>query len=151
MTGLAAPALTVGNGVWTLLGGTVDLMFTAGAPNLFRGRVDDPPLQEDGTVEGYAVLYSSPGLRSGSRLGATRDRFDGTFQITCVGADDEACLWVVDEVTGRVTGKQIATGPDGSRKRRIVEDLANQSRSVIRDESVQPPRFYVPLLFRIRA
>lgn len=150
MTALAAASQTVGNAIWLQLGGEADKLFVAGEPNLFRGHVTQPPANEDGSVENYAVLYSGPGQRFGSRLGSARDSYLGTFQVTCVGADDEACLWTVDRITDRLSGKQIAT-LEGGRMRRIVEDLSNQARTVLVDENVDPPRHYVPLLFRISA
>ena len=148
MTVQTIPAQTVGNAVWALLGGGLNELFTAGPPNLFRGKVSDPPKNSDGTVKTYAVLYESPGHRSGSRVGATRDRWSGTFQVTCVGGDSERCLWVVDEITGRLSGRLI-TLSGLTRPRRIFDDASNQSRTVLEDRDVTPYRYFVPLLFRI--
>lgn len=141
-------ALTVGNLVWKLLGGEPDKTFTAGPLNLFRGQVTDPPVNADRTVKNYAVLYESPGQHDSSRVGSSRDRFTGTFQVTCVGRDSESCLLGVDWVTTRLAGGLVEV-PGRRHKRRIVEDPSNRVRSVIPDEDVTPVRFFVPLLFTL--
>lgn len=143
-------ARLLGDQLWLLLGGTANQASTTGTVNLFRGRVDAPPLDPDGAVHAYAVLYDAPGRRSGSRVGSTRDRFDGLFQVTAVGGDNNRCLWCVDQVTTRLTG-QLLTVPGRSKKARLVEDESNATRSVIEDSDVTPYRYYVPLLFRLRA
>lgn len=136
-------ARTLGDLIWAAVDGVANV-------NGFRGRVVSPPLDADGTVHAYAVLYESPGRRSGSRVGAVRDQFDGTFQVTCVGGDAVRCLWCVDQVVAALTGLQL-TVPNRTRKVRIVEDESNASRNVLTDEDVSPVRFFVPLLFNIRA
>lgn len=140
---------TLGDQVWAALGGGAGETFTTGSVNLFRGKVTNPPLDPDGTVHAYAVLYESPGRRSGSRLGSTRDRLDAGFQVTCVGGDTTRCLWCIDKITTTLTGLAI-TVPGRTQPRRIVEDASNASRYVIADEDVSPARFFVPLLFNIR-
>lgn len=150
MTITAPSARAVGNQVWVTLGGAADQGFTAGPVNLFRGRVTAPPANDDGTVENYAVLHETPGQRYGTRMGSTTSGFAGTFQVTCVGRDPEACLWTVDRITRALSGRLIEI-PGLTRPRRVVEDESNRSRSVIEDRDVSPYRYYVPLLFRITA
>lgn len=143
-------ARTLGDEVWEALGGTAAQHVTLGVVNLYRGRVVNPPADEEGNVHAYAVLFDSPGRRSGSRVGAVRDQFDGTFQVTCAGGDPTKALWCVDMVAARLTGTRIAV-PGRTRQVRIVEDESNRSRSLVRDETVSPARYFVPLLFNIRA
>jgi hypothetical protein len=140
---------TLGEQIWVALGGGQGEDFTAGPVNLYRGKVEAPPLDDDGTVHAYAVLYESPGRRSGSRLGSTRDRVDSTFQVTCVGGDTTRCLWAVDKITTALTGHRLEI-PTRTRRPRIVEDEANAFRNIIEDVDVTPSRFFVPLLFNIR-
>lgn len=149
MTQTPVSVRTLGAQIWDALGGGGGEEFTAGPVNLFRGKVDGPPLDEDGTVHAYAVLYESPGRRSGSRLGSTRDRVDSTFQVTCAAGDTNRCLAAVDKVTTALTGHQLEI-PGRSRKPRIVEDEANAFLSIVEDTDVTPSRFYVPLLFNLR-
>lgn len=141
-------------------------LISLSAINVFDGRVTIPPystadptthkfwdLDVSGQpygVHAYAVLYMTPGRRSRGRLGSTADRFDGTFQITCAGADRETCLWCVDAVTTKITGLGVLV-PGRTKPRRVVEDESNGSRTVLLDEDVAPARAYVPLLFNIRA
>ena len=134
---------SLGDQVWAALDAITNI-------NTFRGKVDNPPLDPDGTVHAYAVLYESPGRRTGSRLGSTRDRLDAGFQVTCVGGDTVRCLWCIDKVVTALTGT-LLTIPGRANPRRIVEDESNASRYVIPDEDVSPARFFVPLLFNIRA
>lgn len=149
MTQVPVSVRTLGDQLWLALGGEAGKAFTAGALNLFRGKVDAPPLDEDGAVHAYAVLYESPGRRSGSRVGSTRDRLDSTFQITCAAGDVERCLWAIDKVTKTLTG-QLLEVPGRTKKTRIFEDEANAFRNIIEDTDVSPSRFYVPLLFNLR-
>src|SRR5687768_13257644 len=46
----------------------------------------------------YAVLYFSPGQSMPESLADVRTDFDAVFQVTCVGPDEERCLWVADKV-----------------------------------------------------
>lgn len=141
---------TLGDQVWALLGGAAGEVVTAGALTLFRGKVDAPPLDDDGTVHAYAVLYESPGRRTGSRLGSLRDRLEWSFQVTCAAGDVERCLWAIDKVTRTLTGQQLEV-PGRTGKPRIVEDETNWTRYVTEEPDVTPSRFFVPLLFNLHA
>lgn len=132
-----------------LLGDQIEtLLDDINGVTLYRGRVGASPYDQQGQVINHAVLYESPGHRHPGRAGSTRDRLTATFQVTCVGRDDDSCLWVVDRVTGALTGRLVQV-PGRTRPRRVVEDDSNDVRTVIVDEDVSPPRHYVPLLFRI--
>jgi hypothetical protein len=139
----------LGDALWLLMGGAADKQFTAGVVNLFRGLVTSPPLDPDKTVHAYAVLHESPGRRTGSRVGTFRDLTSGTAQVTCVGGDAGRCLWCVDQIVSRLSGAVFEV-PQRTRKARLVEDESNASRTVLVDETVAPPRFYVPLLFQFQ-
>lgn len=124
-------------------------------PNLqvFRGEVGTvqtyrPAGFDHAVVKPYAVLYMPPGYRSGTRVGSTRDRFAGNFQVTCVGHNDDTALWVVDRVVATLTGQLVAV-PGRDRARRVREDEGNRSLTVQIDEDVTPTRFFVPLGFTI--
>lgn len=140
-----AQARTLGDELWATLNGI---------PNLqaFRGLVDDDVVVqgegEDAIVINHAILYEAPGYRTGSRVGSTRDRYAGDFQITAVGRDAGTCLWVVDRVTATFTGTLVDV-PGYSKPRRVREDPSNRTQSVQPDEDVEPTRFFVPLLFTI--
>lgn len=123
-----------------------DLLRTVTNVNHFRGEVASaPPLDPDGRVHAYDVFYPGAGWRASNRLGAGLNRLEWTFQVTCVGGDDNRCLWCVDKVRAMLTGARIQL--DGARPGRIRE-LGDRG-PVIRDDDVNPPRYFLPLDFGV--
>lgn len=143
-------ARTVGDQLWARLKATP--LGSGTTQRHFRGKVDDAVVVqgegEDAVVLNHAILYESPGYRTGSRVGSTRDRYAGDFQVTAVGRDAATCLWVVDQVVTAMTGTLIEI-PGHTKLRRIREDPSNRTQSVQPDEDTEPTRFFVPLLFTI--
>ncbi|UNM13767.1 hypothetical protein J4032_21975 [Streptomyces formicae] len=93
----------------------------------------------------YAVLYMSPGRSVAESLADRRTDFDGLFQVTAVGPDEERCLWVADKVRAAM---HAGVSVDG-RKAWRPEELGGPP--VIRDDDVAPPLYFLPIQFMIRS
>jgi hypothetical protein len=93
----------------------------------------------------YAVLYFAPGQSMAESLADARTDFDSVFQVTCVGPDEERCLWVADKVRKALFAPLTVAG-------RVVwrpEELGGPP--VLRDDDVSPPLFYVPVQYRLQS
>jgi len=149
----AADARLLADQVWALLGGTAGQAATVGAVNLFRGEPDIPPRKTDGSpdpywdpdgrVHAYACLYASPGRRFSTRASGTPTNLGWSFQMTCVGGDDNRCLWCVEEIRNILTGGRLTI--DGHTTSPMLE--VGDPGPVRADRDVTPHRSYVPLLF----
>jgi hypothetical protein len=96
----------------------------------------------DGKAHGYAVLHAGPGTELYQRMVPLADAKNFTFQITCVGGDDRRAIWVCDLVIPAIAGKKL-TGTT------TIKQEQSTDRVQI-DRAVNPPRFWVPLLFSCR-
>jgi hypothetical protein len=92
----------------------------------------------------YAVLYMSPGQTMSESLADQRTDMQVMFQVTCVGADEERCLWVVDKVRRALHPRLEVTG----RKAFRAEELGGPP--MLRDDDLTPPVFYLPIQFMLR-
>ncbi|KAB1146829.1 hypothetical protein F7R91_14730 [Streptomyces luteolifulvus] len=93
----------------------------------------------------YVVLYFTPGQSLPESLADARTDFDSLFQVTCVGPDEERCLWLADKVRTALYGPLTVAG-------RVVwrpEELGGPP--VQRDDDVSPPLFYVPVQYRLQS
>lgn len=125
--------------VWDLLDGITGV-------NAFDGQVPKtPPKDTDGDVGAYAVLYYSPGRRYASALNGAQASVDGTFQVTCAGADPTKTLWCVDQVMGALVGAAVLA--DGTQRRIRCQEI--DPGPLRRDDDVTPVRFYAPLRFQL--
>jgi hypothetical protein len=114
--------------------------------NHYRGNVaSNPPLDPDGKVHAYAVLYAGAGRAFGGRMVAAPGQTDWTFQVTCVGGDDNRALWCVDKIRAALTGAPLAVSGTSAGR---IRELTNPG-PVRRDDDVSPPRYYLPLLFGV--
>lgn len=93
----------------------------------------------------YAVVYFTPGQSVSESLADQRTDFDGLFQVTCVGPDEERCLWVADKVRKALFAPIAVDG----RKAWRPEELGGPP--VQRDDDVSPPLFYVPIQYRLKS
>jgi hypothetical protein len=134
-------ALTVHDSVWTKLDAIAGI-------NAYDGEVPaTPPLDADGRVHAYAVLYASPGALFASTLAGAQTSMLGSFQVTCVGGDPTRTVWCVDKVRTALAGATVTL--DG--QSRIIRVRSEDPGPVRRDDDVRPPRHYVPLEFQLFA
>lgn len=93
----------------------------------------------------YAVLYFAPGQSMAESLADQRTDWGGVFQVTCVGPDEERCLWVADKVRSALFAPIAVAG-------RVVwrpEELGGPP--VQRDDDVSPPLFFVPIQYQLKS
>lgn len=105
-----------------------------------------PPLDPDGRVRAYAVLYTSPGNLSASALDGGQRCLLGSVQVTCVGGDPSRALGVVDTVRAGLPGSVTVDGLV-----RVIRAREEDPGTIRTDPNVWPPRHYVPLEFQLFA
>lgn len=134
-----AKTQVVHGSVWALLDAIVGV-------NAYDGEVPkNPPLDTDGRVHAYAVLYFSPGRRHANGLDGVQRSVDGAFQVTCVGGDPDRALWCVDKVIAQLVGAAVTVDGVQRTVRIREEDLGN----VRPDNNVTPVRHFAPLRFQL--
>lgn len=137
MTTLPASAYDVHEQVWALLDAITGV-------NTYDGEVPkNPPLDPDGRVHAYAVLFMSPGRPTALMLDGTQDSLATSFQVTCVGGSTARALWCVDQVRAQLVGAFIEL--DGHQHQITASET--QPGPVRLDDDVKPPRHFVPELF----
>lgn len=125
--------------VWALLDSLSNV-------NTFDGEVVSPPLDADGRVHAYAVYYPGPGRDHALLNDAAGDSLDWGFQVTCVGGDRTRALWCVERVRSVLTGARLSVAGQ-----QLVIHEESSTAPLRRDEQVQPPRLWMPLLFTLSA
>jgi hypothetical protein len=118
----------------------------------YRGEVPDQPprLPDSDRVGPYIVLYPFPGKPGpGGDLGGVSDDLDWTGQVTCAAGFETDCEHLVDRVhallfraTPTVAG--IVLG-------QLVPPPGYDPGPVRIDRTISPPRFSVPLQYRLTA
>lgn len=135
------PAGALADAVWQAIQ-------TVPAVNHYDGEVPGtPPTDPDGRVHAYAVFYPAPGNPRARRMDRIPDTLDWTFQVTCVGGDRTRAMWCVDRIRGRLTGARV-TIPAGPT---VILDEVGDPGPLRRDETVNPVRLYLPLLYSTTA
>lgn len=130
------------NAVLALLQGLDPVNF-----KVYDGEVDPKPVDDpDHRVHPYAVLYSDPGRPWAPALCHDSTSLAWTFEVVCVGGDQNRCLWAVDKVRASLTDAELAITGRASHK--VREDYMSRVRVVARDDVTRPARFEVSLLFR---
>jgi hypothetical protein len=119
--------------------------------NVYRSEVDDQPPQissDDPRVAPYVVLYPFPGNPGGDLADASVD-LDYTCQVTCAAGYSADCEHLVDVVhpllytwTPAVAGVVLGY---------FKPPLGYDPGPVRIDRTIAPPRFSVPLQFRLIA
>lgn len=109
---------------------------------LFRGKVGDVPLGDDGTAAAYAVAYYGAGVPRIQRLGGRPRNLAWSAQITCAGGDDVKALWVVDQVRAALTATRVTNGTRSG----LLYELGDPG-PIREDRSITPYRYYLPLDF----
>jgi hypothetical protein len=148
------------DGIWALLTPLQTMApesVTAAVPAagvfVYRGEVKDssgnpstPPVDPDALVHPHLIFYPSSGRVPFERLGGGLLNVNWGFQVTCVGGDENRCMWAVDKVRAALLCKRITL--DGAQSGQVYEDA--DAGPVRRDDAEQPPRYFVPLLFGLR-
>lgn len=93
----------------------------------------------------YAVVYFTPGRSVSESLADRRTDFEGMFQVTCVGPDEERCLWVSDKVRAALHAPLAVAGRAAWRP----EELGGPP--VQRDDDVTPPLYFLPVQYRLQS
>jgi hypothetical protein len=106
---------------------------------------ETPPMDADGKVHPYSVLYVGAGNLVRSSLAAVHDHLDLPFQVTCAGGDATRCLWAVDKVRGALIDQRLTV--TGRSLGVIRQD--GDSGPPRRDDDVTPPRHFTAVLFRL--
>lgn len=103
-----------------------------------------PPVDSDGRVHPYAVLYAGTATNTRSTLNGASTVFQWPFQVTVVGGDRQRCSWAAGKVTGALVDQRITV--TGFTTGLIGHDPGPDLR---RDDVEMPPRHYQPLLFSV--
>lgn len=111
-----------------------------------NGNTVQVPRDADGRVHPYAVYYPSPGWAHALLACGGTDSLDWTFQVTCAAGTRTQALWCVSKIRGALSGKRLTIRDQGL----LIHEELNPG-SVRRDDKLDPPRFYVPLLFAVNA
>ena len=133
--------------VWAKLGGTAS-QDTGSLGNLTTYDAivpQNPPVDKDGRVRGYAVLFASPGRLYASGLDGAQASRDSTFQVTCGGGTADYVFWAVATAQAALLGAVTIAGKQYLIRAR--EDF--DPGGVQRDETKTTARFFIPLEFRL--
>lgn len=113
------------------------------AVNLEVGKGSAPdPLPADRM---YVAVYTAPGESMSESLADRRTDFQTTVQVTCVGPDEERCLWLADKVRAALWGPLAVADRVAYR----AEEMGGPP--VQRDDDVTPPLFFLPIQYMIRS
>lgn len=93
----------------------------------------------------YVVVYAAPGMSVAESLADRRTDFEGIVQVTCVGPDEERCLWLADKTRAALWGPLAVAGRVAFR----AEEMGGPP--VQRDDDVTPPLYFTPIQFMIRS
>lgn len=120
---------------------------------LYRGEVTDPAVLDDGSgrVKPYAVVWPSPGTPSldADDAADTITSLDWLVQVTVAAGRQEDALAAVDRVDVRLLG--WAPVIDGIACSRLRPPTGYDPGSMRLDVDKNPPRHYLPLLYRLTA
>lgn len=105
-----------------------------------------PPLDPDGRVRAYAVLYAGPGELYASALDGGQRCLLGSVQVTCVGGDPSRALGCVDAVRTGLTGTVTVDGAT-----RVIRAKEQDTGPLRVDQATGAPRYYAPLEFDLFA
>lgn len=104
-----------------------------------------PPLDRDGRVRAYCVLWAGVGVPSVGSLCGSRPGLDYTFGVNAVGGDQRRCMWARDRVMTALEGARL-TVP--GRSSGLVY-AGPSTAPVQRTDAAGPPRFVAALSFAV--
>lgn len=126
---------------------------TLAGVTVYDGEVPSrPPVIPDGTgrVMPYVVIYPSPGRpHDDADLGECNDDLDWTVQVTCAAGHVRDLLDLVDRVHSLL--HRWAPVVDGVNVGRLQWPRGYDAGPSRRDEDVDPPRHFLPLLYVLAA
>lgn len=96
---------------------------------------------------GYVVVYSIAGGETSGVLEDPRSDAEPNFQITSVATQPVQVRWLVDKVRALLNVAVPADLPDG--RTVFWLDFPMSSATVIRDDDVQPAKWYAPDRFEV--
>ena len=99
-----------------------------------------PPLDPDGRVAAYAVLYASAGRLHSTTLDGGERSLHGAFQVNCFGGDTPRALGCVDTIRAALIGAVTVDGVT-----RVIRARDEDPGPPLTDPNHLPPRLYVPL------
>jgi hypothetical protein len=105
-----------------------------------------PPLDPDGRIAAYAVLYASAGRLHSTTLDGGQRSLLGSFQVSCFGGSDGRALGCVDTIRAAVVGTVTVDGAT-----RVIRARDEDPGPILTDPNYLPPRHYVPLEFELFA
>jgi hypothetical protein len=102
----------------------------------------DPPLDPDGRVHPYAVLFPGGGHAFGDRINQDQPTdMSWTCRILFVGGDRTRALWALDKIRAALTGKRPTSDA------RLKEVLDTVETRV--ELNITPPRTSGAILYRL--
>lgn len=105
----------------------------------------DVPVDVNGRVKHYVVLYDGPGTGRAEALDGQVTAADYDFQVTCVGADANECRWVIRAVRDAVSGQPV--DPDPAAPAGLFIETAGTRPPIGPDRDARPPRWFGVLLY----
>lgn len=108
---------------------------------------DTPPRDSDGVIHGYAVLYVGAGPTPPVNLAHDHGDTDMPFQVTVAAGDAVRALRAVDKVLDLMLGWR----PTIAGRTLAPVRADSDSGPLRRDDAITPPRFYLPLMFRVQS
>jgi len=122
---------------------------TLAGVTVYDGEVPSaPPTIDDGSgrVKPYLVLYAGVGSRPGDPdLAECSSDAEPSFQTTCVAGYPADLLNLIERVITLLETWAPAVADTTSTQPRVVNDPGTARR----DDSTTPPRWYVPLVWRL--
>jgi hypothetical protein len=116
--------------------------------NVYVGAVEpEPPVDPDGRVHVYAVLYPGAGTSTQDRLVPIVDGLLWTGQVTCVGGDVNRCLACADAVADALTGHTFEIPGVTVGYMRELGDPGPARE----DRDARPSRWFLPLTYQLHA
>lgn len=115
--------------------------FSAPYLGVYDGFVPEPvPLDSDGGIRTYAVLFAGTGDPTGDTLCGAAPAVNYRFGVNAVGADPDRCLWARDRVMGALVGLSLTGG---------VVRFVTATSPVPRTDAGGRPRHTAALLFNV--
>lgn len=110
------------------------------AGGLTVGDAQAPATVPDGA--GYCVVYSIAGGTNDGTLDEPNEDASPNIQVTSSSRRPDQCRYLADRVRALLNAAMPADLSDG--RRAYWLNFTTSSMTMVRDDDVQPPRFYIP-------
>lgn len=107
------------------------------AADLTVGRAEAPSTVPAGA--GYVIVYPITGGTFDGDIQFPHSEADAAYQLTSIGDTAEQCEWVADKVRTTILSATLTLTD-----RKVIFIDPTFIGGVIRDDNVQPPKFYSP-------